>query len=205
MTKVDDHRDYRVRSLKFAEDVLEAFGFSGDELGVTQIAERLKLTKSSVYRRLQGGARLSLAEFDNDPVTTRWLLGRLRTKTHMMELADEPMRELHNTIKQTVCPARTLSFKQQIGVRPENGLALSYQRLREENHDWGYDRIKQIARNLTTAACGALGDGRYLPHDRDSKYTQFFSGNFCVRPSQTSSAMCAQPEPECLCGALGQA
>jgi hypothetical protein len=29
-------------------------------------------------------------------------------------------------------------------------------------------------------------------------------GDHCVRSSRTAGAACAQPEPECLCGALGQ-
>jgi Integrase core domain len=34
--------------------------------------------------------------------------------------------------------------------------------------------MKQIARNVTMEGCGALGDCRYLLHDRDTKYTQSF-------------------------------
>jgi hypothetical protein len=34
--------------------------------------------------------------------------------------------------------------------------------------------MKQMARNVTMAGCGALGDSRYLLHDRDTKYTASF-------------------------------
>ncbi len=30
---------------------------------------------------------------------------------------------------------------------------------------------RQMARNVTMEGCGALRDRRYLPHDRDTKYT----------------------------------
>ena len=33
---------------------------------------------------------------------------------------------------------------------------------------------KQIARNVTMEGCGILRDCRYLPHDRDTKYTHSF-------------------------------
>ena len=42
-----------VHSVQLAIDVLEAVAFSDDELGVTQIAERLSMTKGSVHRHLQ--------------------------------------------------------------------------------------------------------------------------------------------------------
>jgi len=34
--------------------------------------------------------------------------------------------------------------------------------------------MKQIARNATMEDCGALRDRRYLPHDRDTKFTRSF-------------------------------
>ena len=34
--------------------------------------------------------------------------------------------------------------------------------------------MKQMARNVTMEGCGALGDSRYLLHDRDTKYTASF-------------------------------
>ncbi len=42
-----------VHSVQLAIDVLEAVAFSDEELGVTQIAERLNMTKGSVHRHLR--------------------------------------------------------------------------------------------------------------------------------------------------------
>src|SRR5215831_16684408 len=58
--------------------------------------------------------------------------------------------------------------------------------------------MQQIARNVTMEGCGALGNCRYLLHDRD------IPSDHCVRPNRTARAACPQPEPECLCRALGQ-
>jgi hypothetical protein len=60
--------------------------------------------------------------------------------------------------------------------------------------------MQQIARNVTMEGCGALRDCRYLLHDRDTKFTQSFRAIIAsgrVEPL-------AQPELECLFGALGQ-
>src|SRR5262245_10523559 len=64
--------------------------------------------------------------------------------------------------------------------------------------------MQQIARNVTMEGCGALRDCRYLLHDRDTKYTQSFRAIICIRPGRAARAARAQPELECLCGALGQ-
>jgi putative transposase len=62
--------------------------------------------------------------------------------------------------------------------------------------------MQQIARNVTMEGCGALRDCRYLLHDRDTKYTQSFRA--IIASGRVERAARAQPEPECLCGALGQ-
>jgi putative transposase len=62
--------------------------------------------------------------------------------------------------------------------------------------------MQQMARNVTMEGCGALRDCRYLLHDRDTKYTQSFRAH-CIRPGRAARAARAQPQPECLCGALG--
>ena len=49
---IEDDAKGGVRSVEVALNVLEAVAFSGDEVGVTQVAERLKLTKGSVHRHL---------------------------------------------------------------------------------------------------------------------------------------------------------
>ena len=45
-------RESGVRSLRLALDVLETVAFSGEELGVTQIADQVHVTKGSVHRHL---------------------------------------------------------------------------------------------------------------------------------------------------------
>src|SRR5438477_13180523 len=69
----DARSETGVRSVQLALDVLEAVAFSGEELGVTQLAERLKVTKGSVHRHL-----LTLVErgyLVQNPVTTRYAIG----------------------------------------------------------------------------------------------------------------------------------
>src|ERR1700741_3995159 len=60
--------------------------------------------------------------------------------------------------------------------------------------------MRQIARNVTMEGCGTLRDCRYLLHDRDTKYTQSFRA--IIVSGRVAAG--AQPEPECLCGALGK-
>jgi len=64
--------------------------------------------------------------------------------------------------------------------------------------------MKQMARNVTMEGCGALRDCRYLLHDRDTKYTQSFRAIIASGRVEPPGVACAQPELECLCGALGQ-
>jgi IclR family transcriptional regulator, KDG regulon repressor len=69
----EERVDGGVRSVQVALDVLEAVAFADEELGVTQIAERLGLTKGSVHRHL-----LTLVErgyLVQNPVTTRYSSG----------------------------------------------------------------------------------------------------------------------------------
>ena len=44
--------DMGVRSVRLALDILERIAFSGEELGVTQLAQRVHATKGSVHRHL---------------------------------------------------------------------------------------------------------------------------------------------------------
>jgi hypothetical protein len=64
--------------------------------------------------------------------------------------------------------------------------------------------MQQMARNVTVEGCGALRDCRYLLHDRDAKSTQSFRAIIASGRVEPAHASRAQPEPECLCGALGQ-
>jgi IclR family transcriptional regulator, KDG regulon repressor len=137
---VDDRSDTGVRSVQLALDVLEAVAFSGEELGVTQLAERLKVTKGSVHRHL-----LTLVErgyLVQNPITTRYaigakskLLARLAPDTDLVQIADGPMRELrdalgHSVVLSAMTPRGALVLNTvqgtsaiEIGVRPGSELS----------------------------------------------------------------------------------
>ncbi len=99
--------DAGVRSVQHALDVLETVAFSGEEVGVTQIADRLKLTKGSVHRHL-----LTLVErgyLAQNPATTRYRIGprsrllvRLAPDPDLIEIAEGPMRELRDALGHSV-------------------------------------------------------------------------------------------------------
>jgi len=130
-----------VRSVRIALDVLEAVAFSGEELGVTQIAERLRLTKGSVHRHL-----LTLVErgyLTQNQTTSRYgigsksrLLARIAPDADLTRLAEGPMRELrdqcgHSVVLSSMTPRGALVMLTiagtaaiEIGVRP--GSELSY-------------------------------------------------------------------------------
>jgi DNA-binding transcriptional ArsR family regulator len=131
----EERGDGGVRSVQVALDVLEAVAFSDEELGVTQIAERLGLTKGSVHRHL-----LTLVErgyLVQNPVTTRYsrgprsrLLAYYAPGTDLIQLAAGPMRELrdllgHSVVLSESSPRGALVLSMvvgtaaiEIGVRP---------------------------------------------------------------------------------------
>jgi DNA-binding IclR family transcriptional regulator len=137
---LDDRSDTGVRSVQLALDVLEAVAFSGEELGVTQLAERLKVTKGSAHRHL-----LTLVDrgyLVQNPITTRYaigakskLLARIAPDTDLVQIADGPMRELRDTLGHSVVlsamaprGALVLNTVQgtsaiEIGVRPGSELS----------------------------------------------------------------------------------
>jgi DNA-binding IclR family transcriptional regulator len=104
---MDERSDTGVRSVQLALDVLEAVAFSGEELGVTQLADRLKVTKGSVHRHL-----LTLVErgyLVQNPATTRYaigakgrLLARLAPDADLARIAEGPMRELRDALGHSV-------------------------------------------------------------------------------------------------------
>ena len=136
----EDRSDIGVRSVQIALDVLEAVAFSGEELGVTQLAERLDLTKGSVHRHL-----LTLVErgyLVQNPVNTRYaigpksrLLARLAPDVDLLQLAEGSMRELrdqlgHSVVLSARTPRGALvlntvqgTFAIEIGVRPGSELS----------------------------------------------------------------------------------
>jgi IclR family transcriptional regulator, KDG regulon repressor len=96
-----------VRSVQLTLDVLEAIALSGEEFGVTQLADRLHVTKGSVHRHL-----LTLVErgyLAQNPATARYgigpkcrLLGRIAPSTDLVQVADGPMRELRDLLGHSV-------------------------------------------------------------------------------------------------------
>lgn len=90
-----------VHSVRVALDVLEAVAFSGQELGVTQVAEQLGLTKGSVHRHL-----LTLVErgyLTQNQTTARYgigskasMLARLAPDADIVRFAEGPMRDLRD-------------------------------------------------------------------------------------------------------------
>lgn len=131
--------DPGVRSVQLALDVLETVAFSGEELGVTQIADRVHVTKGSVHRHL-----ITLVDrgyLSQNPVTTRYglgakskLLARLSPDTDLVQIADGPMRELrdrlgHAVVLSEMTPRGALVLTTiastssiEIGVRPGSEL-----------------------------------------------------------------------------------
>ena len=96
-----------VRSLELALGVLEAVAFSDDEMGVTQLADRLHVTKGSVHRHLQ--TFVEYGYLVQNPATTRYgigpksrLLARLAPDSDLVSIADGPMRELRDALGHTV-------------------------------------------------------------------------------------------------------
>jgi IclR family KDG regulon transcriptional repressor len=130
----------KVRSVEHALDVLEQVAFAGEELGVTQLAARLELTKGSVHRHL-----VTLVErgyLAQNPVTTRYGLGprcKLLTPAtggpDLMSVAEDPMRDLrdelgHTVVLSSMSPRGALVIATaasasaiEIGVRPGSTLS----------------------------------------------------------------------------------
>jgi len=103
----DDGTAGMVRSVHLAIDVLEAVSFADEDMGVTQIAERLNVTKGSVHRHLQ--TLVERGYLAQNPATSRYtigpkgrLLARLAPETDLVRLAEGPMRELRDALGHTV-------------------------------------------------------------------------------------------------------
>jgi len=140
MSNLDDRRDYGVRSVQLALDILEVIAMSGEELGVTQIADKLRLTKGSVYRHLQ--TLVERGYLTQNLQTTRYhigprsrLLSRLSIQPDLIHAAEPLLWDLRNTVGQTVVlsemgPRGAVVVKTvpgpspiEIGVRPGSELA----------------------------------------------------------------------------------
>jgi IclR family transcriptional regulator, KDG regulon repressor len=138
---MSNSNDQGVRSVQLALDVLEAVAFSGGDLGVTQIANRVGLTKGSVSRHLH--TLVERGYLVQDPSTARYvlgprghLIGRLAPPgTDIAAAAGSAMRELRDTVGLTIVLSTPSSKGAmvltalpgttaiEIGVRPGSELA----------------------------------------------------------------------------------
>jgi IclR family transcriptional regulator, KDG regulon repressor len=102
MKRAPSRQDPGVRSGDTTLLVLETVAFAEDELGVTQISSRLGLTKSAIYRHLQG--LVERGYLVQHSVTARYslgpkayLIGRLAPAIGDVAVAgDGPMREVRD-------------------------------------------------------------------------------------------------------------
>jgi IclR family transcriptional regulator, KDG regulon repressor len=136
---MSDPRSSGVHSVQLAIDVLEAVAFSDDELGVTQIAQRLNMTKGSVHRHLQ--TLVERGYLAQNSATSRYaigpksrLLARHAPDADLVYLAEGPMRQLrdalgHPVVLSEMTPRGALVLHKlsstapiEIGVRPGSEL-----------------------------------------------------------------------------------
>ena len=129
-----------VHSVQLAIDVLEAVAFSTEEIGVTQIADRLGMTKGSVHRHLT--TLVERGYLAQNPSTSRYMIGpksrllsRHAPEADLVHLAEGPMRQLRDALDQPIVlsemsPRGALvitslpsSSPIEIGVRPGSELS----------------------------------------------------------------------------------
>jgi IclR family KDG regulon transcriptional repressor len=103
----EDRDGNGIQSVKTALDILESIAFCSEGAGVTQIAERVHLTKGSVHRHLQ--TLVDRGYLAQDAATTRYhlgsksrLLSQLSPELDLVRAADGPMRKLRDLLGQTV-------------------------------------------------------------------------------------------------------
>lgn len=133
--------DQAVRAAETTLRVLETVAFAEEELGVTQIADRLGLTKGAVFRHLHG--LVERGYLTQNPTTSRYrlgvkayLIGRLAPRANdLASAAEGPMRKLSEQsgittvlttptthgclVLNTILASRTI----EIGVRPGSELS----------------------------------------------------------------------------------
>jgi IclR family transcriptional regulator, KDG regulon repressor len=137
---MSDGSDSGVRSVGLALDVLETVAFSNEELGVTQIAQRLGLTKGSVHRHLS--TLVERGYLKQNMQTARYSIGsksrilaRAAPEIDLVQIAEGPMQDLRDSVGQTVVLssmsprgalvhfAVTSASPIEIGVRPGSELS----------------------------------------------------------------------------------
>jgi IclR family KDG regulon transcriptional repressor len=132
--------DAGVKSVRFALDIFELVAFSGEAMGVTQIANRVRLTKGSAHRHLT--TLVECGYLTQSPLTSRYeigpktqLLARVAPEFDLAKLSEGPMLELRDETGQSVVLSamtprgalvvRTIGGMSpiEIGVRPGSELA----------------------------------------------------------------------------------
>jgi len=135
-----DRPDIGVKSVQVTLDVLEAVAFSTEEVGVTELAGKLGLTKGTIFRHLR--TLVERGYLAQNPATTRYrlgikshLLGRMAgASIDLLASAEAAMKSLRDATGQTVVLSAvepravrvvtTLMGKSpiEIGVRPGSEL-----------------------------------------------------------------------------------
>lgn len=128
-----------LRSVQLALAVLEAIACSGEELGVTQVADRVKVTKGTVHRHL--ATLVERGYLNQNVLTSRYAIGPrsrflagLAPEFDLMQAAEGPMRHLreslgHSVVLSAMTPSAALVTRTiagtssiEIGVRPGSEL-----------------------------------------------------------------------------------
>ena len=102
-----ERSDTGVRSVQLALDILELVAFSGEDMGVTQIADRVRVTKGSAHRHLT--TLVERGYLSQSTTTSRYeigaktrLLGKMAPDFDLSKLSEGPMRELRDNVGQSV-------------------------------------------------------------------------------------------------------
>lgn len=111
---MDNQRKDTVRSAETTLAVLETIAFAGEDLGVTELAQRLSLSKGAIFRHLKGLVDRGFVA--QDPQTARYrlgvkaaLIGRIAPpENDLVGAAEGPMRDVRDrTAITTVLSAPT--------------------------------------------------------------------------------------------------
>jgi len=199
-----------VRSVQLAIDILEAIAFSGEGLGVTQIADRLHVTKGSVHRHL-----LTFVERGyllQDTSTARYsigpkgrLLARFSPDVDLLHLADGPMLVLREALGHTVVlsamtprgalvlSTRSSNSTIEIGVRPGSELPFhaSAQGKVLLAYAPGPFQNRILARTLEQLTPKTITE----PDRLEAELTQIFKEGFSTAPEQTMLGINALAAP----------
>ena len=96
-----------LRSVQLALAVLEAIACSGEELGVTQVADRVKVTKGTVHRHLT--TLVERGYLNQNLLTSRYAIGprsrflaSLAPEFDLTQAAEGPMRHLRESLGHSV-------------------------------------------------------------------------------------------------------